>query len=84
MALKAEDFLLSEEQINAINAHFAKKAKAYADAGEDPPCGVKVEFEWVPALGRFITAKFDGEAVGCDIEDPTEGPLPPGLVVEKP
>lgn len=67
MALTHEDFVLSDAELDAINRHFAKQAASYAQAGEDPASGVKVEFEWVPALGRFVTANFDSEVNGLEI-----------------
>jgi len=68
MALNRSDFELSQDQINAINQHFAKKASAYRSEGEDAPSSIKVVFEWVPIEGRFVTAYFDGEISGCEIE----------------
>ena len=68
MALTQKDFLLTEEQLDEINGHFAKQAAAYAMAGADPAWGIKVEFEWVPGFGRFVTANFDSEANGLEIE----------------
>lgn len=67
MALTHKDFLLSDAELDAINRHFAQKVQEYAQAGEDPASGVKVEFDWVPGLGRFVTANFDSEANGLDI-----------------
>ena len=67
MALTHKDFLLSDAELDAINRHFAQKVKEYAQAGEDPASGVKVEFDWVPGFGRFVTANFDSEVNGLDI-----------------
>jgi hypothetical protein len=69
---QCREILLNDSQIDAINQHFRKCAKAYAAAGEDfGMISVKVEFEWVLGLGRFATACFDGEVEGCSIEDPS-------------
>ena len=67
MALTHKDFLLSDAELDVINRHFAQCVKKYAQAGEEPASGVKVEFDWVPGLGRFVTANFDSEANGLDI-----------------
>ena len=67
MALTHKDFLLTDAELDAINRHFAQRVKEYAHAGEEPASGVKVEFDWVPGLGRFVTANFDSEANGLDI-----------------
>lgn len=68
MSLDQKDFLLTQNQINVINQYFQKKSVQYAQSGEDAACGAKVEFEWAPGLGRFVTAYFDGEAKGLEIE----------------
>lgn len=73
MAINHKDFLLTQDQIDVINQHFAKKAEQYAQAGEGPASGAKVEFEWVPGIGRFVTAYFDGEVNGLEIEDALNG-----------
>ncbi len=67
MALTHKDFLLTDSELDEINRHFAQRVKEYAQAGEDPASGVKVEFEWVPGLGRFVTANFDSAVNGLDI-----------------
>ena len=33
---------------------------------------IKVEFEWVPGMGRFVTAHFDGEVNGFEVEEAGE------------
>jgi hypothetical protein len=69
---QCRDFLLNDNQIDAINQHFRKCGDAYAAAGDDfGMISVKVEFEWIPGLGRFATACFDSEVEGCSIEDPS-------------
>jgi hypothetical protein len=67
MALTHKDFLLTDSELDEINRHFAQRVKEYVQAGEDPASGVKVEFEWVPGLGRFVTANFDSAVNGLDI-----------------
>jgi hypothetical protein len=69
MGLTEKSFQLSKAQIDAINQHFAQCRDAYASAGEElGMVGVKVEFEWAAGLGRFVTANFDGEVNGFEIE----------------
>jgi hypothetical protein len=46
-----------------------KRKDSYVRAAEETGfVGVKVEFEWVAGLGRFVTAHFDGEVNGFEIE----------------
>ncbi len=68
MSLSKTDFLLTQSNIDAINNYFVKMAGEYYKCGENPPGSVSVEFAWVPGLGRFVTAKFDGENEGFEIE----------------
>lgn len=69
MALEISDFSLTEDQIKTINSYFSSQVAAYVAAGEDIGMNsVKVEFEWVPGLGRFVTAHYDGAVIGCEIE----------------
>lgn len=63
MGLTADDFALTDEQIDKINRHFSERSAAMAEAGEDAPWSATVEFEWVPGFGRSVMAYFDG-AVG--------------------
>ena len=66
-------FQLTAEQLDAINQHFSQRKEAYVRANEDlGSVSIKVEFEWVPGLGRFVTAHFDGEINGCEIEEAGE------------
>ena len=70
MGLTQKSFELSTEQINCINEHFTQRRKAYLDADEEVgTVSIKVEFEWVPGLGRFVTAHFDGEVKGMEVEE---------------
>lgn len=69
MALSHKDFLLTQDQIDLINKHFTQMAVQAEKEGEDPPCGAKVVFEWMPGLGRFVTAFFDSAIKGVEIEN---------------
>lgn len=70
MGLTRKSFELNAEQIARINEHFARRKNAYLEAGEDVGMvSIKVEFEWVPGLGRFVTAHFNGEVNGAEIEE---------------
>ncbi len=68
MALTPSSFQLTQQQYEAIDSYFAARAQERATANQTPADSVKVEFEWVPGLGRFVTAHFDGEANGLEIE----------------
>ena len=68
MALAHTDFSLTDDQLRLINEHFEKAALRYAQAGEDPPWGVEIRFSWSPICGRTITAHYDGESPGFEIE----------------
>ena len=70
MGLKHTDFTLSDEQLARINKYFQEQAQAYVDAGEDSAGSVHVTFVWMPGLGRSVTAYFDGDIEGCEIECP--------------
>lgn len=69
MGLTEQSFQLSADQVHAINQHIAKRRDAYLHSDEDIGLvSVKVEFEWVPGLGRFVTAHYDGELKGYEVE----------------
>lgn len=69
MGLNHEDFRLSDDQLAEINNYTSRTVAAYARSGEGPAMGgLKVEFVWTPALGRSITAYFDGATEGYSIE----------------
>jgi hypothetical protein len=71
MGLTSKSFQLNSEQIELINDHFAQRRRAYLEVdAEIGMNSIKVEFEWVPGLGRFVTAHYDGEVHGCSIESP--------------
>lgn len=70
MGLTASSFYLSKVQIDAINQHFTSRKDDYLAANEDiGMLSIRVEFEWVPGLGRFVSAHFDGEVSGCEVEE---------------
>ncbi len=69
MALTQNDFYLTPHQIDMINQYFSEMGKLNFQAGEGPPGSIRIEFEWVPPLGRFVTAYFDGTVDGFAIED---------------
>ena len=68
MALQHIDFTLTDEQVARINQYFQEQAQGYADAGEDAVDAVYVTFVWMPGIGRSVTAHFNGDVAGCDIE----------------
>ena len=69
MGVTGNSFQLTNRQIESINQHFEQCKESYINAGEDlGTASLKVEFEWIPGLGRFVTAHFDGEVHGCEIE----------------
>lgn len=68
MALTQNDFYLTPQQIDMINRYFSEMGKANFQTGENPPGSIRIEFEWVPPLGRFVTAYFDGVVDGLEIE----------------
>ena len=74
MALQTNDFLLTQDQLDRINAYFQGASKAYATAGSDPATEVSVVFTWAAPFGRSVSAHYDCAVVGIDIEDAT-GPL---------
>lgn len=68
MGLTRNDFYLTDDQIAMINKYFSEMGRIQFQAGEDPPGSIKIEFEWVPPLGRFVTAYFGGVVDGFAIE----------------
>jgi len=69
MSLTQNDFHLTSHQIWMINQYFSEIGKIQFQLGEGPPSSIRVVFEWVPPLGRFVTAYFDGTVEGLTIED---------------
>ncbi len=65
--LKISDFELSQIQVDLINTHFINRAEAIKREKEDSPTSIKVVLEWIPGMGRFITACYDGEVNGAEI-----------------
>ncbi|NMG31764.1 hypothetical protein [Aromatoleum evansii] len=68
MALQHSDFKLTDEQLLRLNQYIADAAARHAHANEDAPSEVSVTFTWMPGLGRSITAYFDGNVNGAEIE----------------
>jgi hypothetical protein len=68
MAFTRSDFELSDREIAQINEYISRAAERHAQAGEDPPDSVKIEFCWIPGFGRTVTAYFDGAVDGVEIE----------------
>ena len=68
MGLEHTDFTLTAEQLARINRYFQERAQGYAEAGEDPVDAVHITFVWMPDFGRSVTAYFNGEIKGCEIE----------------
>lgn len=65
--LKTSDFELSQLQVDLINTHFINCAQAIKREKEDGPTSIKVVLEWIPGMGRVITACYDGEVNGAEI-----------------
>lgn len=69
MGLKTTDFLLTSVELAEINRYVGDMADAHAKAGEDPPDGVRVVFEFTPIFGREVTVYFNGAVNGYPITD---------------
>ena len=72
MALTQSDFLLTDEELKEINRYFSGMAESHAQAGEDTQQIVSVTFDFMPAFGRTVRARFDGELNGRLISDESE------------
>ena len=70
MGLEHADFALTDEQLARINQYFQERAQGYAEAGEDNANCAHVTFAWMPGIGRSVTAYFNSENKGCEIEWP--------------
>ena len=68
MGLEHTDFKLTDEQLARINQYFREQSLAYAQAGEDPCDSAHITFAWMPGFGRSVTAYFNGEIAGCEID----------------
>ena len=69
MGLTAKSFAITDRQLAAINQHFKARQATYSAAGQDVGMlSIKVEFEWAPGLGRFVTALYDSEVGGYEVE----------------
>lgn len=72
MALTQNDFLLTDEELHEINHYFSAMAESHAEAGEDAQQSVSVNFDFMPAFGRTVTARFNAELNGRLISDESE------------
>lgn len=62
--MRASDFVLTEHELASLNAHLAARSGAYVEGREDAPAGLRVCFDFVPGLGREVTAYLDGDVSG--------------------
>ena len=77
MGLTAKSFAITDRQLAAINQHFKTRQAMHAAAGQDVGMlSIKVEFEWVPGLGRFVTALYDSEVGGYEVESAGDDQVP--------
>jgi hypothetical protein len=77
MGLTAKCFAITDRQLNAINQYFQARQAMHAAAGQDVGMhSIKVEFEWVPGLGRFVTAHYDSEISGYEVESAGDNQVP--------
>ncbi len=77
MGLTAKSFAITDRQLAAINQHFQTSQARHAAAGQDVGMfSIKVEFEWAPGLGRFVTAHYDGEINGYEVESAGDNQVP--------
>ena len=53
------DFVLSKEELQKLNAEIMAFAKRFAEAGEMPD-DVQVLFSWTPGLGRSVDLQYSG------------------------
>ena len=62
MGLHQEDFALTKEQLDSINAHVQARWQAYASRGDVSELpAISVRFVFLPVYGRFLYVRFDGE-----------------------
>ena len=77
MGLTAKSFAITDRQLAAINQHFKARQATHAAAGQDVGMfSIKVEFEWAPGLGRFVTALYDSEVGGYEVESAGDDQVP--------
>ena len=77
MGLTAKSCAITDRQLAAINQHFKARQATHAAAGQDVGMlSIKVEFEWVPGLGRFVTALYDSEVGGYEVESAGDDQVP--------
>ena len=60
--LTANDFMLSDEELEALNQLIRDSAERFAEAGEVPD-GLSVTFSFLPGFGRTVSLQFDGGPV---------------------
>lgn len=68
MAISNSNFLLTEECLLSINEYVSTRRREYRKTETEPHNGIRVEFEWMPGLGRFVTVYFAGEDEGKQVE----------------
>lgn len=60
--LKANDFVLTDDELKALNQLVQESAERFASAGEVPD-GLSVTFTFTPGFGRTVSLQFDGGPV---------------------
>jgi hypothetical protein len=60
--LKANDFVLTDDELKALNQLVQEDAERFALAGEVPD-GLSVTFTFTPGFGRTVSLQFDGGPV---------------------
>ena len=76
MGLTQSDFLLTDEELRKITRYFSERAASSAQAREDAPQSVSVNFNFLLGFGRTVVAKFDGESEDRTISDEYEDQMP--------
>jgi hypothetical protein len=64
--LTQSDFSLTADELAALTRYVADQARRHAEAGEDPPSGLRVVFDFC-SVGRLVTAYFDGAVEGFEV-----------------
>lgn len=60
--LSANDFVLTDDELKALNQLVLVSAERFALAGEVPN-GLSVTFTFTPGFGRSVSLQFDGGSV---------------------
>lgn len=60
--LTAQEFMLSDDELKALNQLVQQSAERFAAAGEVPD-GLSVTFSFTPGFGRTVFMQFDGGPV---------------------